>query len=520
MAAVSSTQNSSWLFVEAKTGFSNDALTDLEQEIARKILAEVESEIESLDAEIRHLDNTRDRLEERRDLNIKRVMKLRTAIAPHKGLPSEILAKIFVECLDQAPVLVPPASTSAIPWSLGQVCSRWRAISQTEPALWRHLWVQSLENDSKLAFAHDILSNFCSLGGVELRLGPESHAQWANALSLVTSYRSRVQALDLQLDQSCLIPLRQPLHLFDHLHSISLTFESFRVILQQNGSVQAFSNARRLREVTINSSLDADFDDRIKAIFPWSKLTDVTLINISKPSALFILSHCSRIVNLNVSLSPGNIAPPSTGIITLPHMLSVSISARATVKKFLKPLILPSLKHMVFISQSGVPCVDRLDVINLIERSSCRVESIQTKDFLIAVESVPPLMHAMSFLTTWKVRTNGPIPDSLLSTILSEKLVPNLRVLHNWEVPSVHSAVRFMRERDSQTQSESGGGIQDSEIWIKNDNLSYADEEYFQSVLPELQTHGRRIQLIPYTSKRGKQDPYVLNVKGNLHRDI
>lgn len=200
MAAVSSTQNSSWLLVEAKTGFSNDALTDLEQEIARKILAEVEFEIESLDAEIQHLDNTRDRLEACCDLNIKQAMKLRTAIAPHKGLPSEILAKIFVECLEQALVLVPPDSTTAIPWSLGQVCSRWRAISQMEPALWRRLGVQSLENDSGLAFARDILSNNCSLGGVELMLKPESHAQWANALGLVTNYRSQVQALDLHLD--------------------------------------------------------------------------------------------------------------------------------------------------------------------------------------------------------------------------------------------------------------------------------------------------------------------------------
>lgn len=112
-------------------------------------------------------------------------------------------------------------------------------------------------------------------------------------------------------------------------------------------------------------------------------------------------------------------------------------------------------------------------------------------------------MRTMSFLKTWKVWKNGPIPNSILSTILTDRLVPNLRILHDWEVPSVHSAVRFLREQDLEAQSEGGGGIKDAEIGIKKDSFSYADEEYFQSVLPELQTHGRRIQLTSYTSKRG-----------------
>ncbi|KAJ7587983.1 hypothetical protein C8J56DRAFT_755784, partial [Mycena floridula] len=54
-------------------------------------------------------------------------------ISPVRSIPPEILTEIFSRCITER---YNPSSRSAIPRILSQVCSSWRALAISSPALW------------------------------------------------------------------------------------------------------------------------------------------------------------------------------------------------------------------------------------------------------------------------------------------------------------------------------------------------------------------------------------------------
>ncbi|KAF9456487.1 hypothetical protein BDZ94DRAFT_1347583, partial [Collybia nuda] len=65
----------------------------------------------------------------------------RLAVAADKMLPPELLSEIFLFCVDDHPVILPP-KRAEIPWNLSYVCSRWRAVALDTAALWRNLRIE------------------------------------------------------------------------------------------------------------------------------------------------------------------------------------------------------------------------------------------------------------------------------------------------------------------------------------------------------------------------------------------
>ena len=108
-----------------------------------------EMECQRFDAEILRLQNKRARCASYME-------KLHTAFAPCHRLPSEILAKIFMQCLDWHDPLgscinIPIKKINGTwprqqhqgllpaPWILGYICSRWRQIALGEKHLWNSI---------------------------------------------------------------------------------------------------------------------------------------------------------------------------------------------------------------------------------------------------------------------------------------------------------------------------------------------------------------------------------------------
>ncbi|KAG6822467.1 hypothetical protein H0H92_013791, partial [Tricholoma furcatifolium] len=63
---------------------------------------------------------------------------LKIALAPHRRMPSEILAQIFDLAMAEKEIVIPARGPIAnrLPWILGQVCSSWRQIVLSEHGLW------------------------------------------------------------------------------------------------------------------------------------------------------------------------------------------------------------------------------------------------------------------------------------------------------------------------------------------------------------------------------------------------
>ncbi|KAG6905885.1 hypothetical protein DXG01_017105 [Tephrocybe rancida] len=74
------------------------------------------------------------------DTNITRLSSLRLTFAHIKRLPNELLARLFVFAQGGLSVSIPPISQH-LPYTLLQVCSRWRTVALNESALWRRAYI-------------------------------------------------------------------------------------------------------------------------------------------------------------------------------------------------------------------------------------------------------------------------------------------------------------------------------------------------------------------------------------------
>lgn len=104
---------------------SNAPLPDIDQDSVRELLSEAWNSVNSLDMEISALEAAPPILRHRRASEMGHIKVLQTGIiAPHKKLPSELVAKMFVHTLEHDESEVGPVGLTRLPWALGQVCSR------------------------------------------------------------------------------------------------------------------------------------------------------------------------------------------------------------------------------------------------------------------------------------------------------------------------------------------------------------------------------------------------------------
>ncbi|KAF8064437.1 hypothetical protein FPV67DRAFT_223157 [Lyophyllum atratum] len=134
--------------LEFDAGATNsNILTDQEKMRARGVELYTERSLSCLDQEIASLLARRDAVEQR-------LSKIQIALAPHKELSPELLAKIFVWTM-AGDWLDFPRSLSRSPFVLLEVCSQWRRVALSEANLWNKVvisypWTMRAERFSKL----------------------------------------------------------------------------------------------------------------------------------------------------------------------------------------------------------------------------------------------------------------------------------------------------------------------------------------------------------------------------------
>lgn len=113
-----------------QAGLSNEILNSEEEHILRGMLVDERRYLCRLDREIDRLESILAGLQQKREICVARMNRFSVALSPQKRLPSEIVAKIFMDSLgDKLTVL--PLGTKDLPWVLLWVCSRWRGIGRT-----------------------------------------------------------------------------------------------------------------------------------------------------------------------------------------------------------------------------------------------------------------------------------------------------------------------------------------------------------------------------------------------------
>ena len=364
---------------------------------------------------------------------------------PH--LPLEMLAEIFMHCLDRSEltghteIRIPGRYLLPTPWILSQVCSRWRQIVLMEPQLW-----------NSIVFSGNV-DHFPMLEQAFERCGRSSIRFKFDAYDtdplgdIILPHSNQFRELSLYLEPDIFDAfLCLPPGLFDALECVDLSYNYAIEIPSEEARV--FRGAPRLHRVTIqNLQVELPPFPRfpLPLGLPWARLTHINfgIIRIPLTVTHELMTLCSNLHEFRLCLyGYSNITDPfdakeySTGTILLPRLRELELSVRGrkwglTVDlycRYLRPLRLPALQKFKFVFPG------------------CAEQPTSTFAAMIADLSPPSLCSELSYLGPWfgffPVETIAPLtfvtcikipccslPRSSMELIFQGKIFPKLMSL-------------------------------------------------------------------------------------------
>ncbi|KAF7348125.1 F-box domain-containing protein [Mycena sanguinolenta] len=319
------------------------------------------------------------------------------SLAPHKRLPPELLAEIFILCSPTTVVALPPKSDHPL-LTLTRVCRAWRELALHIPELWASISVTFTEERKKVEQMTDLAFQWLSRAGNEYPLSITSVCAGTYAattcgnpalvesfVSMVISHAHHLRHFDLGFPMAALLPLFElPLGTFPRLETMGLRppLRSKDLDTTQTArwhwpstSTTAFASAPLVREVKfcpqIISELENNIMDDILAratrpffvptfLLPWSQLR---VLSFQLPALAdvwcTILAECAELREFDAAVWPSlgyqrdlNSAPQ----ICLHHLAVLQLGAHSGgCEELIDRLVAPSLSRLSIIQGRSFP---------------------------------------------------------------------------------------------------------------------------------------------------------------------
>ncbi|KAJ7493161.1 hypothetical protein B0H11DRAFT_2005166, partial [Mycena galericulata] len=307
----------------------------------RTRLAELDSEIATVERALRKLHRERKRVQTRLDAYKYTVLTL----------PNEIVSEIFTHFLPKYPVCAPTTGLLS-PALLSHVCRKWREIALSIPTLWRAISVSLMTNRvvGRLNLLDTWLerSRSCALS---ICFTYDAAEVWPNRvppLLLVLFTRcDRLEHLDLRVHRELFAWIKGPMPL---LHSLRLGLQSQTLTGNEAlNPVTVFQDAPQLREADLGGC------DVSEILLPWSQ---VTQFKLTAPAALSykLLENMTNLVHCSVKITH------------LPDGLYRSLG------------VLPALRKLEVPEEHLRPDLDSEDpvqaLVTFVARSGCNLEDV------------------------------------------------------------------------------------------------------------------------------------------------
>ncbi|KAJ6585904.1 hypothetical protein B0H19DRAFT_428513 [Mycena capillaripes] len=245
-----------------------------------------------------------------RDRTLNYIEAHKALISPARRLPADIVQEIFLACLPTHHASV--MSAKAAPIILTRICSAWRALALSTPALWASLHLP-LEYIFERSFTAPVAEWLARSGRHPLSLsilGSRNIEQWEDCAA------EEVDAVMGALVRCA-----------DRLHALDLVFNSFEGLLRlgdvyapalrsiktkcdpEELSKMKLLTTPSLRSVTIR--LWREFDKFVPRLpLRWEYLTSLSfestvyfMQGLSPPGALVVLKHCPRLVHFETDIN-------------------------------------------------------------------------------------------------------------------------------------------------------------------------------------------------------------------------
>ncbi|KAK7051663.1 hypothetical protein VNI00_004642 [Paramarasmius palmivorus] len=368
------------------------------------VLQEESEELRRYDEEIQRLRLILESTEVERDMLYRKMQERRSWFAPIRRLPVEILARIFVEVVEQSDfsLEIDPYDATEIhatPLELSHVSYHWRIITFSQQSIWSSISLGIHQMEKDLTPLLDIyLTNSAnhpltiSIRDFEARL-PSTVGDVGQCLGVHASSFLRKLTSQFPRCQELTLWALQPGHLLQEetsfllLRRLSLSLSSVPVIGHNDDGVDHFWNAIRdapaLEHVTTHSGLEDIISIGINHVH-WDRLKSLSIIDLDRYTDFrFVVTHCRQLEELEIEAwldDPDWDEGIEPQTVVLPYLRKLELSG--DIRFMLNSLTLPSLQtvRLGMGHGGGNGTVDSVhwalqDFLSLLQRSS-RTESL------------------------------------------------------------------------------------------------------------------------------------------------
>lgn len=317
--------------------------------------------------------------------------QIRNVCAPISRLPPEILAEIFIACLDrdnsQSSDNGSESDKLDLRLTLGQVCSSWRSVAWGLPMLWTTIHCRILHPNRSKKLA-DLLFQWLLRAqtlSISVTIDFEDEETWSklgvdapiDILDVITPFYHQINVLDLALPASWENHLRT----FDSLPLDSLEELRIRPTVPyryREVDIRAFSAPPNLRSLSSQSYL-------LQHLYlPWQNLIRAEFGGPSLDEIIELLSRCTSLAVCHISnpVPDDQIYPISPIVHTRLEELCIKFSQVDPAP--------PGATHSDILGLLTLPCLRGLslklpfhhaspfhDISQLIGRSQCHLKAVE-----------------------------------------------------------------------------------------------------------------------------------------------
>ncbi|KAJ7140617.1 hypothetical protein C8R44DRAFT_974470 [Mycena epipterygia] len=379
---------------------------------------------------------------------------LRAALSPVQRMPAEILAQIFMWCLNDNLhhySLIDPRNS---PMILTRVCARWRAVALATSRLWENMSLRFDESPAcqPSSFLPELLQR--SLPHplfVDIRA---SLASTYSELGNVFRLMDRAQTLKLHLPSASLeclaglpedcMPSLRTLHL-----RADARWSERPVITPWTGLIPAFTSLPHLRHLILDFVAFGQALDIFTAQFPWAQLTYLNLgLPLTILAARSILAQCVNLTDGSFwRVQPSvNDDPAQSELVTLPHLrrfvLRLALHDEWEQHRFFDGFAFPELLALQIDDQHACP-PSSPSLPNLLQRSRFLLHELTLERSLLAAEELLSLLRQLPTLRELNLLHCSAISNKLFDALTyhhPETVSPALPSLERLELQcSVHT---------------------------------------------------------------------------------
>lgn len=373
----------------------------------RDRLNTVSARVSALDRQLRELQQEKMELFNEREEAWQDVRDIETIINPLRRMPEEVLEDIFLYSMDllnmRWGMISNSLDTSKAPWTLTQVCRRWRQVAIDCPLLWAHV---GLSLTDRLLKSPARTSQAAFLLGTQLsRSSQNTLAVTIEVASSVSEDNTILHVLRPSSVRWETLSMSVPVHAVAALSSMRGFFPFLRrLYLSAYGQPSpsqpvndVFEFAPNLKTFYSSSPSTRNF------VLPWHQLEDFSAMFFgiderwTNGQILQVLAKTRGLTECElVCLSDPRLRLGSP--VTLDHLQSLRItnSDSDALKQLFDHLVLPSLRSLHIKGASP----DAESLSELIHRSGCNLEVLYIHDERMSeieciqlLEACPSLLH-------------------------------------------------------------------------------------------------------------------------------